>query len=493
MTELLSLNTYPHLGDKVSPLQYELKNATPGIVHLGIGAFHRAHQAVYTDDLLAKGDTQWKITAVSLRSASIRNVMKPQDNLYTVVERSNGKDNTRLIGAIDNVLVAQENPQGVIDILADASTKVVTLTVTEKGYCRDKSGQHLDVNNEIIINDLNNLNVPKSVPGFIFAACKIRQKTGEKLTIVSCDNLPANGAVTRAIVMEFAQKADENVAQWIASNVSFCNSMVDRIVPATTADDIAQVTQLLGVQDNSVVITEPFKQWVIEDNFVNERPSWHKVGALFVDDVAVFEDMKLRLLNGAHSTLAYIGFLMGYEYIHQAVYDKHCLAFVKALHNQLLSTLSAVEGIDLPAYADTILARFSNEDVPYKTTQVACDGSEKLPQRLLKPAETLADDGINSQPIAFVIASWCRFLEGVDHLNRPFNIVDPLADLLTTKANEYKNHEEKQVVEILSELGASSEKLLLNKDFVEQIVVYLTNIHQVGMEKALKMFIAKNI
>ncbi|MDG1752646.1 MAG: mannitol dehydrogenase family protein [Thalassotalea sp.] len=488
MTDLLSLKTHTQANASVIPLQYDLKKTTSGIVHIGIGAFHRAHQAVFTDDLIATGETQWKITAVSLRSANIRNIMQPQDHLYTMLERSNEKERIRLVGAIDKVLVAPENPQAVINVIADSSTKVVTLTVTEKGYCRDKSGQQLDVENDIIKSDLADLSAPKSVPGFIVAACKIRQKHQEKLTIISCDNLPSNGDITKKVVLQFAQKVDGNLALWIENNVSFCNSMVDRIVPATTAEDITHTAELLGLEDKSVVITEPFKQWVIEDNFVNERPSWDKAGAIFVKDVAAFEEMKLRLLNGAHSTLAYIGFFMGYEYIHQAVNDEHCLAFVKKLHQQLLSTLDPVDNINLPEYAATILARFGNESVPYKTTQVACDGSQKLPQRLLKPAEILASSGNISQPIAFVVASWCRFLEGVNQQGESFTVIDPLADKLVAVANQHKGAEALQIKHIMIESEVCSSALLENNDFIYQVISYLTLIHENGMRGALVHF-----
>ncbi len=488
--ELLTKNTVTNLAESVEKLAYDPAKATSGIVHIGIGAFHRAHQAVYTNDLLALGENQWKITAVSLRSANIRNQMQPQDYVYSVLERSNNEDKISLVGAIEQVLVAPENPQRVIDVLADTSTKVVTLTVTEKGYCRDKSGVHLDLTNPAVVNDLNNLSAPQSVPGFIVAACQKRRTTNSKLTIVSCDNLPSNGRVTQAIVLEFAEQVNPDIAAWIKENVSFCNSMVDRIVPATTEDDITLASSLLGVQDNSVVITEPFKQWVIEDNFVNDKPAWDKVGALFVKEVCVYEDMKLRLLNGSHSTLAYIGFLMGYDYIHQAVTDPDCNQFVQLLQKQMLTTLDDVAGVNLPVYAQSILDRFANQRVPYKTTQVACDGSQKLAQRLLKPADIMLTSGQISDPVALVIASWCRFLEGRDHQGENFTVIDPLAETLTKLAVTHKTDEQQQVLAILKESGICSAALLANDSFIEAITGYLTAIHQNGMQATLKLFLS---
>lgn len=488
MATLLSNNTLSEVNNAVTKPAYDYKHASTGIVHIGIGAFHRAHQAVFTDDLLAT-DPRWKITAVSLRSSTIRDSMAPQNNLYSVLERGAEHDNVRVIGAIEQVLVAPENPQQVIDTIADPSTEVVTLTVTEKGYCRDKSGDNVDFNNPVIVHDLAHPDAPKSLLGFIVSACKLRMQTNKKLTVISCDNLPANGRVTERVVLQFAQRIAPDVAVWIKGNVSFCNSMVDRIVPATTEQDIASVSQLLGVLDNSTVITEPFKQWVIEDNFASERPDWQKVGALFVSDVEAYEDMKLRLLNGIHSTLAYIGFLKGHEYIHQAVNDKDCLVFVKALHKQLLTTIDAVPGIDLPEYANTILARFANAKVPYKTSQVACDGSQKLSQRLIKPFVEMDNKEKSCGHIPFVLAAWCRFLQGTDSQGNIFTVTDPLGEILNNLAVQYQHDELKQVESILRESGICSAQLIADNTFISAVAGHLKTIHQVGVAQALSDFI----
>ncbi|MBU2919396.1 mannitol dehydrogenase family protein [Psychrosphaera sp. F3M07] len=495
MEQLLSLSTLDKLNPNVKGLAYDKNAGSVGIVHIGIGAFHRAHQAVFTNDLIALGDNQWKITAVSLRSANVRNLMQPQDSVYSVVERSDEQVSVSLVGAIQDVLVAPESPQQVVDVIASSQTKVVTLTVTEKGYCRDKSGLHLDLNNPDIQADLTSLtsakSSPKTMPGFIVAACQKRQSTGDKLTVVSCDNLPSNGSVTKAVVLEFAAALDGQLASWIENNVSFCNSMVDRIVPAVSGQDVSDVANVLGLTDKSVVITEPFKQWVIEDNFASDKPQWDKVGALFVKDVTVYEDMKLRLLNGAHSTLAYIGFLMGYEYIHQAVTDKTCLAFVKALHADVLKTVEDVPGIDLEEYASTIIARFSNSKVPYKTTQVATDGSQKLAQRLISPAEILSKQGIISRPIALVVASWCRFLESVDEQGNAYTVSDPLADELVGIAQHNKADEITQVKLILEESGICSDAMLQDSNFIDQVRVFLKSIHDKGIGNTVKQFLAQ--
>ena len=485
MANLLSSRTLSDVKDYVKTFNYDIDNLTSGIVHIGIGAFHRAHQAVFTDDLLAL-DPSWKITAVSLRSPDIQRQMQPQDYLYSVVERSNNVDNARVIGAIDRVIIAPEYPQDVIEALASPLTKVVTITITEKGYCRDFSGQHLDIKNEGIKHDLLNPNSPQTFVGFFIEAFRKRQQLGEKLTIISCDNLPSNGRITRNVVLEYARLVDSELAKWIESNINFCSSMVDRIVPAITQLDIDRSVNVLGVEDRCIIVTEPFKQWVIEDNFAAEKPAWNLVGALFAKDIEPFEDMKLRLLNGAHSALAYVGFMLGYEYIHQAVCDDECLKLIKLLHRDLLTSLEDVPEIDLIEYSETIIQRFSNEGVPYKTSQVASDGSQKLPQRLIKPLSIiLSHQGRVSNSIAFVIASWCQYLKGVKENGEAYNIVDPIAAKLVDRANRKFTNYSEYVTDILSFSGVCNSELLARQDFINRVSRYCEMIDKRGIKVEL--------
>ncbi len=484
-SELLSRKTISNLTPNQVDFIKPLNQVKKGIVHIGIGAFHRAHQAVFTQDLMNDVGGDWGIVAVSLRSPTVRDKMAPQDFLYTVLECSETTEKVSLISAISDVIVAPDSPQRVIDELADPATKIVTLTVTEKGYCRDKSGLHLDFSNPIIINDLESLDNPKSLVGFLVAACKKRMESNAQLTVISCDNLPANGELTKRVVLEFADKIAPEVARWINTNVSFCNSMVDRIVPATTAEDVEFITKKIGMRDESVVITEPFKQWVIEDNFVSDKPAWDKVGAIFVQDVDMYERMKLRLLNGIHSSLAYVGFLMGYEYIHEAVNDPSCLSLAQNLQQELIKTLGDVPGINLNDYAATIITRFTNSKVPYKTSQVACDGSQKLPQRLIKPLEELNNKhNIVSSNICFVVAAWCRFLEGRDSKGQQFTINDPLAGSLCKIANS-KLNERECVISLLTESKVASDELLANNDVIDEVIKHLQNIHRLGISSVL--------
>ena len=482
MADLLSSRTLSDVKPYIKTFNYDIDKLTTGIVHIGIGAFHRAHQAVFTDDLLAL-DPSWKITAVSLRSADIQRQMQPQDYLYSVVERLNNVENARVIGAIDRVIVAPEYPQDVIQALASPHTKVVTITITEKGYCRDFSGQHLDIKNEGIKHDLLNPQSPQTFVGFFIEAFRKRQQLGEKLTVISCDNLPSNGKITRNIVMEYAEIVDSGLAKWIDSNINFCSSMVDRIVPARTQLDIDRSVNVLGMEDRCIIVTEPFKQWVIEDNFAAEKPAWNQVGALFAKDIEPFEDMKLRLLNGAHSALAYVGFLMGYEYIHQAIRDDGCLKLIKLLHKDLQTTLEDVPDIDFKEYSKTIIQRFSNEGVPYKTSQVASDGSQKLPQRLIKPLSIiLSRQGYVSNSIAFVIASWCYYLKGVKEDGEAYTITDPMGEKLVDRANrKFKNYSE-FIADILSFSGVCNSELLARQDFINKVSRYCEMIDKRGIK-----------
>ena len=285
-----------------------------GIVHLGIGAFHRAHQAVYTDSVLAGGDNGWAILGVSLRSGDTRDALGPQDGLYTVATRSGDADGFRVIGSIGRLLVAPENPQAVVDAMTDPAVRIVSLTVTEKGYCYSPAAAALDENHPDIVHDLANPAAPRSAIGFIVEALSRRQADGgEPFTLLSCDNLPANGRTLRRVVTRFAELRDPLLADYIRQRVAFPSTMVDRIVPATTDSDRAMTGAATGLYDAWPIMTEPFSQWVVEDHFPAGRPPWENFGVTFVEDVDAFELMKLRLLNGSHSTLAYLGYLAGHE------------------------------------------------------------------------------------------------------------------------------------------------------------------------------------
>jgi fructuronate reductase len=405
-------------ADVVRP-GYDPASVGIGIVHLGIGAFHRAHQAAHVDDLLARGAGDWRILGVSLRSAGVRDQLDPQDGLYMLVERDGADERLRVIGSIARVLVAPEDPQAVIDAIAAPTTHIVTLTITEKGYCHDPATGEINWDHADIVHDLAHPQKPRSAIGYLCAGLAQRAKNGGgPVTLMSCDNLPHNGAVLARVLTAFASRATPSLAGWIDANVSFPATMVDRIVPATTADDLAKLESRLGMADLGMVKAEPFSQWVIEDDFAGPRPRFEDVGAQMVADVRPFELAKLRMLNGSHSTVAYLGLHYGHETVDQAIADPRIVSVVDALMIEAAKTLPDVPGLDTVEYAQALKARFANSALQHRLAQIAMDGSQKLPQRLLGTIADLRGIGIRPTAAATGVASWMRHFSG-PHVNDP--------------------------------------------------------------------------
>ncbi|HMW48735.1 MAG TPA: mannitol dehydrogenase family protein, partial [Cellvibrionaceae bacterium] len=406
---------------------YNRANLKPGIVHLGIGAFHRAHQAVYTDTVMNTMGGDWGIIGCSLRSDAVKQQLQPQDGLYTVLER--GSENTpRIIGSVLEVLVAPENPSAIIDAIALPSVKLVSLTITEKGYCHLPASGQLNLSHPDIQQDIAHINAPKSAPGFIVAGLYKRFLNKlEPVSILSCDNLPHNGAVTRAVVIGLAEQIDPALAAWIKNTISFPATMVDRIVPATTAADIESFSEQYGYVDAGLVVAEPFSQWVIEDDFCNLRPAWERAGALIVKDVAAYETMKLRLLNGSHSLLAYAGFLAGFATVYETMQDAQLLKLTEYFMRAAAASLQAPEHFDLAAYQAQLIQRFQNPGLQHRTAQIAMDGSQKIPQRWLNSLRDTQQIGANTDIFAFALATWLRYLQGVNENGASIPISDPLA------------------------------------------------------------------
>jgi fructuronate reductase len=398
---------------------YERADVLTGIVHLGIGAFHRAHMADYIDQVLASGDLRWGITGVSLRSPGVRDQLDPQNGLYTLVQRDGSRDRLRIIGAVDRVLVAAENPTAVIAAMAHPDVRIISLTVTEKGYCHDPASGALNLRHPDIVHDLLHHLTPRSAIGFVVAALAARQKAGTgAVTLLSCDNLPHNGAVLRRVIREFARFARPDLLSWIDTHVTTPSTMVDRIVPATTDADRAAHAVTLGCEDQGMVKAEPFSQWVIEDSFAAGRPDLAAVGVQLVDDVRPFELAKLRMLNGSHSTIAYLGLAKGYEFVDQAIADPAIAETVTALMAEAASTLPPMPGFDPAAYAHSLLDRFANRALAHRLAQIAMDGSQKLPQRLVQTVTARHAAGQAAPAAARGIAAWMQHLTG-EHVNDP--------------------------------------------------------------------------
>lgn len=400
-----------------------------GVVHLGTGAFHRAHQACFFDVLLAAGHEGWMIRGASLRSAAVARQMNPQDGLFTVLVRDGGEERAQVVGSVHNVLVAPDNPAALVQALADPAVVLVTLTVTEKGYCLDPATGDLRTDDPAVAADIANIAAPQTAPGFLVAGLAARRAAEvAPFTVLSCDNLPENGQRTRTAVIALAEAVDPALAAWIAAEVAFPSSMVDRIVPATTPDDLDNFESATGWRDEAMVKTEPFTQWVVEDWFCNRRPPLDDVGVQFTRDVAGWEKAKLRLLNGAHSAIAYLGGLAGYQHVHQAMVAPGFGALIEALWDEAQATLDPVDGFEPSAYRAQLRARFANGALMHRTHQIAMDGSQKLPQRWLQTILATRRAGRPTPPaLTLALAGWMRWQAGVDDAGVPFVVDDPLA------------------------------------------------------------------
>ena len=423
----LSRKTIDRLPRTVKRPHYDLGTVTVGIVHLGIGAFHRAHQAVYTDGLLSE-DPSWGICGVSLRSPETRDALQPQDGLYTLAVQDGEGSDLSVIGSVVELLCAPEDPEAVLRRMADPATRIVSLTITEKGYCHNPATGTLDEGHPDIVHDLANPARPRSAIGFIVEAISRRVSAGiAPFTLLSCDNLPGNGHVLKRIVTQFAELRDPALAA-VIRNVASPSTMVDRIVPATTDGDRSAVAAAMGFEDAWPIMTEPFRQWVIEEDFPLGRPAWEKAGALFVQDVSAFEFMKLRLLNGSHSTLAYLGYLAGAETVSDAMSLPGMEALVEGLmRHEVSPTLPELPGFDLPAYRAELLQRFRNPALRHRTWQIAMDGSQKLPQRLLGSIRDRLHAEAGYDRLALGVAAWMRYARGLDEAGRPIDVRDPHA------------------------------------------------------------------
>lgn len=401
-----------------------------GMVHLGLGAFHRAHQAIYTEDRLEAGETDWGICGLSLRSPAVRNALAPQDGLYTVLTRAPDGDEARVVGSVLEALTVPERPDLALARMAAPATRIISLTVTEKAYCRDATGA-LDEAHPDIRADLAGGAPPQSVPGLLAAALRARADSGAgPVTLLCCDNLPDNGGTLARLLARFVALRDPGLAGWMADHVRCPATMVDRIVPATTEADRAAVAAL-GFADAWPVVAEPFSQWVVEDGFAAGRPRWEDAGALLVADVHAYELMKLRCLNGAHSSLAYLGAVAGLPTVSEAMAEPLLAAFLQRLWaRDIIPTLSQVPGIDLPDYTAQLEGRFRNPAIRHRLLQIAMDGSQKLPQRLLRPAAERLARGEVPRAIALAIAAWMRFLLGVDEAGGTHAVEDPMGETL---------------------------------------------------------------
>ncbi|NMK49687.1 mannitol dehydrogenase family protein [Achromobacter sp. Bel] len=437
----LSAQRLPALPATVAQPGYDRASLRMGIVHLGLGAFARAHLAAVNEAALHAGaDRRWGICGVSLRQADTRDALAPQDGVYALALRSaDGQGRPRqqiaVVGCLLETLVAPEDPQAVLARIAHGDTRIVSVTVTEKGYCHDPASGQLNLNHPDIVHDLGQPLAPRSTIGFLVWGLQQRRAAGlGPVTLMSLDNLPGNGHLLRGMVLAFAEQVDRALAGWIASACAFPCSMVDRIVPRTTDDDRREVAQALGMHDAWPVLAEPYLEWVVEDRYAAGRPDWTAGGARFVAEAAPFETLKLRTVNGAHSALAYLSVMAGWATVDQAMAQPALKAYLTALmQDEIVPTLPALPGLDLAQYQARLLERYENPALKHQTRQIAMDGSQKLPQRLLDTvrARLAADQPISG--LALAVAAWLHFLRGVDQAGRRYEIQDPMAAVLASR------------------------------------------------------------
>jgi fructuronate reductase len=457
------------------------RSVTVGQVHLGLGAFHRAHQAVYTEDAMRQsGDTRWGIAAFTQRSGAAAERLSPQDGLYTVVERGHGAASPRVIGVLREARNAAADPAAVIDRICDAGVHVVTLTVTEKGYPRDAVSGNLRLDDPGVRADLSAQN-PRTVPAVLAHAIARRMAAGAgPLTVISCDNLPDNGRLLEALVRDFAEAAGLDGDAFDGTAASFPSTVVDRIVPATTGADIAELERLAGVRDDSPVICEPFRQWIIEDRFAGPAPAWSAVGARLVEDVMPWEQLKLRMLNAAHSMLAYLGLRLGHRSIADAVADPMLADVCRRLFAEdVAPSLVAPPGVDVAEYGESVLARFHNTALPHTTIQVASDGSQKIGPRLLSTASARAAQGTTASWAALGIAGWAlHVIDPVDAAGRPIALADPRADELRDQVTG--TTVPGAVRRLVTDPTIVGDEMASDDAFTDRVVEFADNLHRHG-------------
>jgi len=487
----LNASTLASIGARVAVPSYAREDVKVGIVHFGVGGFHRAHQAMYLDRLINDGQAlDWGICGVGLLpfDERMRDALERQDGLYTLVLKApDGSRDARVVGSIIRYLYAPDSPEAVLEMMADPDVRIVSLTVTEGGYNIDHVTGEFDVTNPLVVHDVRAAAAPKSVFGFVTEALARRRARGIlPFTVNSCDNLQGNGTLSRKVFTAFARLRDPGLADWIEAHVSFPNAMVDRITPVTTDADRAEVAERFGVDDAWPVVCEPFTQWVLEDHFPTGRPAYQEVGAQLVADVEPYELMKLRLLNASHQGICYFGYLAGYRLVHEAAQDPLFSRFLLDYMNlEATPTLEPVPGIDLDVYKRTLIERFSNGEVRDTIARLCAESSDRIPKWLVPVIRwQLAADG----PIALsaaIVASWARYAEGSDEDGELIEIVDQLAERV--HANATRNRTDP--LAFVSDRGIFGD-LVDQPRFVEAYTWALASLHEHGARATLEALAA---
>ncbi|EQC1555461.1 mannitol dehydrogenase family protein [Citrobacter amalonaticus] len=474
------------LPDGVQTPRYDRQQLKTRMVHFGFGAFHRAHQALLTDRVLNAQGGDWGICEISLFSGdTLMRQLREQDHLYTVLEKGADGNQAIIVGAVNECLNAKlDSLAAIIEKFCEPQVAIVSLTITEKGYCIDPATGALDLTNPRIVHDLQSPDEPHSAPGILVEALSRRQARGlAAFSVLSCDNIPDNGHVVKNAVLGMAEKRSPALADWIREHVSFPATMVDRIVPAATEDSLAEITRELGVTDPCAISCEPFIQWVVEDQFVAGRPAWEAAGVQMVSDVRPWEEMKLRMLNGSHSFLAYLGYLSGFQHINDCMQDS---AFREAAYRLMMDEQAptlTITDVDLTGYAQSLIERFANPALKHKTWQIAMDGSQKLPQRMLAGIRLHLTRESAWPLLALGVAGWMRYVSGVDDAGTTIDVRDPLNDKI--RARVAASTEDQRVSALLSLSEIFGNDLPHNPVFVQAIETAWQRIAQHGAHQAV--------
>jgi mannitol 2-dehydrogenase len=490
VSQPLNAKTLAYWNDRVPGPVYDRDLVTPGVVHIGVGGFHRAHQAMYLDRLMNKGQAlDWGICGVGVLPADrkMKQVMDAQDGLYTLVlKHGDGTYEPRVIGSIVAYLFAPDDPEAVIEKMAAEPTRIVSLTITEGGYnISDVTGE-FDAATPGVLADLEPGAVPRTTFGLVTEALRRRRERGAApFTVMSCDNLQGNGRLARRAFTAFARLKDPDLGGWVERQVSFPDSMVDRITPVTTDADRAEITERFGIGDRWPVVSEPFTQWVLQDAFTAGRPPYQDAGVQVVGDVEPYELMKLRLLNASHQALCYFGYLCGYRLVHQAAGDPLFRAFLLSyMDTEATPTLPPVPGVDLTEYKHTLLDRFCNPQVRDTIARLCAESSDRIPKWLLPVIRAQLATGGQIRRSAAVVASWARYAEGTDEQGQPIDVVDRLADTLVELARRQRTDPDAFIAnrQLFGDLAA-------NERFRTAYRSALTSLHTRGARATLESLV----
>lgn len=467
---------------------YDRSALTPGIVHIGVGGFHRAHQAVYLDDLFNLGvGHEWGLVGVGLleHDRVMADALIPQDCLYSVIEQDIRGNAARVVGAMIDFVHAPSDPRRAMELLCDPRIRIVSMTITEGGYNIDQASGKFLTSNEAIQQEARGA-VPLSVFGYVVGALAERRKRGvAPFTVLSCDNVVHNGRIAAGAFCAFAEMRDPELAEWVRSSVSFPNTMVDRITPATSPETRALAAEMLGLDDRWPVACESFKQWVIEDSFCNGRPELERVGVQMTSDVTPYEVMKIRLLNAGHSAIGYLGYLCGFEHIFEIMADADFQRFIAAFwDDEVTPHVAEVPGVDLGAYKRSLFERFSNPNIRDQSLRICSDGSNKLPKFLLPTIREALETGAPMRRMCLVVASWIRFMSGRDELGRAIPPSDPREATIQPIARRGPESL-REVLRMEGVFGSLGE----SEAFVAEVDAALRDLYELGARKTLQKYL----